>query len=46
MELMIRQTWLGVVLHPLGVAALLELQWSALLNRRRGGKVMWKGRQY
>lgn len=46
MALMFRQPALGVLLHPFGVAALLQLQWSALLNRRRGGKVMWKGRQY
>jgi cellulose synthase/poly-beta-1,6-N-acetylglucosamine synthase-like glycosyltransferase len=46
MALMFRQPALGVLLHPFGVAALLQLQWSALLNRARGGKVMWKGRQY
>lgn len=41
-----QQSFLGVLLHPLGVAALLVLQWRALLNRLNGGKVMWKGRQY
>ncbi|NNE24546.1 MAG: glycosyltransferase family 2 protein [Rhizobiales bacterium] len=46
MALVFRQPALGVLLHPFGVAALLQLQWSALLNRRRGGKVIWKGRQY
>ncbi len=41
-----RQSWLGVVLHPFGILALLQLQWRALMNRRRGVKVNWKGRAY
>ena len=36
----------GALLHPLGVASLLGLQWRALLNRLNGGTVLWKGRQY
>ena len=46
LALRFNQSMLGVALHPVSVAALLRLQWHALINRRRGGKVTWKGRQY
>jgi len=35
-----RQSWRGVVLHPVGVLVLMAIQWRALL----GGDVGWKGR--
>lgn len=39
-----RQSWLGAVLHPLGVAALLAIQWYALGRAVCGRPVGWKGR--
>jgi hypothetical protein len=41
-----RQSWLSVALHPLGVATLLVLQWSALLRALCGIKATWRGRAY
>jgi hypothetical protein len=41
-----RQSWLSVILHPLGVAALLVLQWNALLRQAVGVKATWRGRAY
>lgn len=38
------QSWLGVLLHPLGVALLLAIQWTALARGLRGSVVPWKGR--
>jgi hypothetical protein len=35
-----------VALHPFGVAALLVLQWMALLRAARGGRATWRGRSY
>jgi hypothetical protein len=35
---------LGVALHPLGVAVLLAIQFTALARRRAGRQVAWKGR--
>ncbi len=35
-----RQSWLGVLLHPVGVLVLMVIQWRALL----GQDVGWKGR--
>ena len=41
-----RQPWRSVVLHPVGVAALLVLQWAALLRAASGVKATWRGRAY
>ena len=40
------QSWLSVALHPVGVAALLLLQWNALLRQAAGVKATWRGRAY
>jgi hypothetical protein len=41
-----RQSWLGVALHPLGVALFLTLQWYALLRWALGKPAAWKDREY
>lgn len=41
-----RQDARSVALHPFGVAALLVLQWMALLRAARGGRATWRGRSY
>jgi hypothetical protein len=41
-----RQPVLSAVLHPLGVAALLVVQWAALLRAVRGRPSTWRGRAY
>jgi hypothetical protein len=41
-----RQSWVSVVLHPVGVAALLALQWVALGRAVWGVKATWRGRAY
>jgi hypothetical protein len=41
-----RQSWLSVLLHPLGVTVLLVLQWLALLRAAIGVKTSWRGRAY
>jgi hypothetical protein len=41
-----RQSWLGMLLHPLGVAVLLVIQWYALLRAAWGRPATWKGRSY
>jgi hypothetical protein len=41
-----RQSWVSAVLHPLGMAALLALQWVALLRAASGVKATWRGRAY
>ena len=33
-------------LHPVGVLALLAVQWAALVRRRRGRPATWRGRAY
>jgi hypothetical protein len=38
-------TW-SAFLHPLGVAALLLVQWAALLRQLRGHAATWRGRAY
>ncbi len=40
------QSALGVLLHPVGVALVLAIQWSALLAARRGRPRSWRGRSY
>jgi glycosyltransferase involved in cell wall biosynthesis len=41
-----RQDWRGAALHPLGILALLAVQWYALLRKLTGGAVSWKDRAY
>ncbi len=41
-----RQSWLGVLLHPVSVAALLLLQWTALLRKLSHRPATWKNRAY
>jgi hypothetical protein len=41
-----RQPALSAVLHPLGVAALLVVQWASLLRALRGRPSTWRGRAY
>lgn len=41
-----RQPVGSALLHPLGVMALLAIQWAALLRQWRGKPSEWKGRQY
>jgi hypothetical protein len=41
-----RQSWSGALLHPLGVAALLGIQWFALVQKLLGRPMQWKGRDY
>jgi hypothetical protein len=45
LALRFRQSLVGALLHPVGVAVLLAIQWSAWSLRRRGGGVAWKGRE-
>ncbi|WP_375262686.1 glycosyltransferase [Palleronia sp.] len=40
------QSWLSVLLHPVGVSVLLAIQWTALVRARRGVQASWRGRQY
>ena len=46
LALRFRQSWLGALLHPLGIALLLALQWSALVAELRGRPAVWRGRAY
>jgi hypothetical protein len=41
-----RQSVLSAVLQPVGVSALLLLQWAALLRAAAGRKATWRGRSY
>jgi len=41
-----QQSWLSVVLHPVGILVLLLLQWLALLRKILGIRAKWKGRKY
>ena len=41
-----RQPELSALLHPVGVAALLVVQWAALLRSLRGRPATWRGRTY
>ncbi len=41
-----RQNLLGAALHPLGVAALLTVQWVALIRKWQGRPATWRGRSY
>jgi hypothetical protein len=39
-------SWLSVLLHPLGVAVTLAIQWNALLAGGRRRQAVWRGRSY
>ncbi|NJO36332.1 MAG: glycosyltransferase, partial [Rhizobiales bacterium] len=39
-----RQSWLGVLLHPIGVLWVLAIQWRALLRSVSGRTTVWRGR--
>jgi len=41
-----RQPWLAALLHPLGVMALLVVQWWSLIRAARGQPATWRGRAY
>jgi hypothetical protein len=41
-----RQSWRGALLHPLGIAVLLILQWTAFTRKRMGAQATWKQRAY
>ncbi len=41
-----RQPVVSAMLHPVGVAALLGLQWAALLRAASGRPATWRGRAY
>lgn len=40
------QSWLGALLHPIGLALLVAIQWHGLIRHQRGVGPRWKGRQY
>ncbi len=40
------QSAAAVALHPAAICTALAIQYSALLNARRGGTVEWRGRRY
>jgi cellulose synthase/poly-beta-1,6-N-acetylglucosamine synthase-like glycosyltransferase len=40
-----RESWLGAVLHPVGVLMLLVLQWFAFFRKLLGFKATWKQRE-
>jgi hypothetical protein len=42
----LRQSIVSAVLHPLGVTALLVVQWAALIRAARGIPATWRGRAY
>ena len=42
----IGQSPLGVLLHPVGLALVLAIQWQALLGAKRGRPAEWRGRSY
>lgn len=41
-----RQPWIAAVLHPLGIIALLVVQWWSLIRAARGRPATWRGRAY
>jgi len=41
-----RQSWLGAVLHPLGVTVLIAIQWYGFFRAVFGKPAVWKGRAY
>ncbi len=41
-----RASWISVLLHPVGVAVTLLIQWNALLAGPRRRPAVWRGRSY
>lgn len=41
-----RQSWLGVIFHPLSVLILLAIQWHSFIGSLLGRPSTWKGRSY
>jgi hypothetical protein len=41
-----RSSWLGEVLHPLGVVVLMAIQWYAVYRAAVGRPLGWKGRAH
>jgi hypothetical protein len=41
-----RASWVSVLLHPLGVAVTLAIQWNAFLAGGRRRQAVWRGRSY
>jgi hypothetical protein len=41
-----RQSWLGALLHPVGVTLLVAIQWYALVRSWLGRPAAWRGRVY
>ena len=41
-----RQSFVGALLHPLGICALVAIQWFALFRSLRQRPAVWKGREY
>ena len=46
LALRVRQSALSVLLHPLGVALVLAIQWWAFVAARQGRPAQWRGRRY
>jgi hypothetical protein len=46
LALRFRQPWRSAALHPVGVAALLVVQYAALIRAATGVKATWRGRAY
>ncbi|WP_282025793.1 glycosyltransferase family 2 protein [Limimaricola cinnabarinus] len=46
MAVRLRQPWLSVAAHPLGVMVVLAIQFVALWNGARGRRAGWRGRDY
>lgn len=46
LALRFRHPWRGTLLHPLGIAVFLAIQWWAWSRARLGYKAGWKGRGY
>jgi len=42
----VRSSWVSVLLHPVGVAVTLAIQWNALLAGPRRKPAVWRGRSY
>lgn len=42
----LRQSWLSVAAHPVGVLVVLAIQWKARADARRGRRSEWRGRSY
>jgi hypothetical protein len=46
LALRLRQPATSVLLHPVGVAITLAIQYAAFTRARRGGRAVWRGRSY